>query len=303
MGSSFIRYVLGRADFSGKISNIDALTYAANLENLEAVAMHPNYHFYHGDIRDREFLNSIESVDVIVHFAAETHVDRSIDNPELFLATNVCGTQQLLEFARERSHIHFHQISTDEVYGTLGDEGVFTEDTPYRPNSPYSASKASADHLVRSYAQTYGLSTTISHASNNYGPGQYPEKFIPLMIQRAKERRSLPVYGTGHNQREWLFVEDHSRAIWTILGRGRRGDVYNVGGQDEWRNIDLLHVLLELLGDSELKQLITYIKDRPGHDFRYAMDSSKMRSLGWKPEWSIYDGLQETIRWYDKVSS
>ena len=301
MGSSFIRYVLSKKDFSGQISNLDLLTYAGNLENLEEIEQDSRYCFYHGDIRDRAFLETLDPIDVIVHFAAETHVDRSITGPKVFLETNIWGTYQLLEFVKKHPTIHFHQISTDEVYGALGKEGVFTESSPYRPNSPYSASKASADHLVRSYAETYGISTTLSHASNNYGPGQYPEKFIPLMIQRAKEGKPLPVYGNGKNRREWLFVEDHSQAIWQILEGGKKGEVYNVGGKDERSNIDLLHLILDLMEDKELEKLITYVEDRPGHDFRYAMEGSKMKALGWEPEWSMEKGLRATIKWYDRV--
>ena len=295
MGSSFIRYVLSRADFTGQVTNLDLLTYAGNLDNLGCIQKNPRYQFIQGDIRDRDLLEKIDPVDIIVHFAAETHVDRSITGPQVFLETNVLGTYQLLEYVKEHPKTHFHHVSTDEVYGALGPEGKFTEESPYKPNSPYSASKASADHLVRSYAKTYGISTTISHASNNYGPCQYAEKFIPLMIHHIQEKKPLPVYGKGENVREWLFVEDHSTAIWTLLEHGKKGEVYNVAGDTEMRNIDLLHLIINLFGDSKLKDLITYVDDRPGHDFRYAMDGSKLRALGWRPQRTMEKGLKETI--------
>lgn len=302
MGSSFIRYVLKKSGFTGKVTNLDLLTYAGNLDHVASVAEDPRYTFLQGDIRDPHILDKLDPIDVIVHFAAETHVDRSISEPQVFLETNVMGTYQLLEYVRKHPETHFHHISTDEVYGALGAEGVFSEDSPYQPNSPYSASKASSDHLVRSYTKTYGISTTLSHASNNYGPCQYIEKFIPLMIQHALKKKPLPVYGQGENVREWLFVEDHSRAVWCILASGKRGEVYNVASECEMRNIDLLHLLINLLGDPALKKLITYVEDRPGHDFRYAMDGSKIKSLGWTPKWSMEEGLKETIRYIREKS-
>ncbi len=297
MGSSFIRTLLKRSDFTGRITNLDLLTYAGNLNNLGTSKDDPRYRFIQGDIRDAALLEKLDQIDIIVHFAAETHVDRSISAPQIFLETNVLGTYQLLEYVRAHKETHFHHISTDEVYGALGREGKFNEESPYSPNSPYSASKASSDHLVRSYAQTYAISTTLSHASNNYGPCQYAEKFIPLMIQRAQEKKPLPVYGSGKNVREWLFVDDHSSAICAILERGERGEVYNIAGETELTNIDLLHRILDLLGGAELRELITYVTDRPGHDFRYAMDGSKIRTLGWRPKWTMEEGLKETIKW------
>lgn len=303
MGSAFIRFVLKQEGFFGPVTNLDLLTYAGNLGNVASVEKDPRYTFYHGDIRDRPLLEQIHKenpIHVIVHFAAETHVDRSIEGPAPFLDTNVLGTHHLLEFVRSHPDIHFHHISTDEVYGTLGKEGIFTENSPYKPNSPYAASKASADHFVRSYGVTYKLSTTISHASNNYGPNQFPEKFIPLMIQNALNQKALPVYGLGENMREWLYVEDHARAIWTILQNGNSGEVYNIGGGSEMRNIDLLHLILkkikELTGMENLEKRITFVSDRPGHDFRYAMDGSKVEKLGYRPIWSLEEGISETIK-------
>ncbi|WP_194848153.1 dTDP-glucose 4,6-dehydratase [Candidatus Neptunochlamydia vexilliferae] len=302
MGSAFIRYVLSQPGFTGHISNLDLLTYAGNLDNLKEVEEDSRYAFYKGDVRDRSVLEEIHKekpLTAIVHFAAETHVDRSITDPTPFLETNILGTCNLLEFVRTHPNIHFHHISTDEVYGALGADGIFTEETPYRPNSPYSASKASSDHFVRAYAVTYDLSTTLSHASNNYGPGQYPEKFIPLMIQNALGKKPLPVYGKGENIREWLFVEDHSRAIWTILEEGKKGEVYNIGGGNEMKNIDLLRLILkvaeEMTAEKNLEALITFVTDRPGHDFRYAMDGTKVSSLGFTPQWSLEAGLRATM--------
>lgn len=308
MGSAFIRFILKQEAFEGHLSNLDLLTYAGHLENLESVKDDARYTFFHGDIRDHALLKKIQSerpITAIVHFAAETHVDRSITDPDAFIQTNIVGTYGLLEFVRKHPEIHFHHISTDEVYGALGNEGAFTENSPYKPNSPYSASKASSDHLVRSYGVTYKLSTTTSHASNNYGPGQYPEKFIPLMIQRIKEKKELPIYGAGENIREWLFVEDHARAIWTILQHGKKGEVYNIGGGNEMKNIDLLHLLFDVMedvtGEKVNEKLITYVADRPGHDFRYAMDGAKIEQLGYRPIWPLKAGLRETIRSMKKV--
>ncbi|MCP5506626.1 MAG: dTDP-glucose 4,6-dehydratase [Chlamydiales bacterium] len=303
MGSAFIRFVLKQENFQGHVTNLDLLTYAGNLENLESVKDCVNYSFCQGDIQDEALLEQIQKerpIDAIVHFAAETHVDRSITGPDAFMQTNIMGTYHLLEFVRRHPEIHFHHISTDEVYGALGKEGVFTEASPYKPNSPYSASKAASDHLVRSYGVTYKISTTISHASNNYGPGQYPEKFIPLMIQNILNKKELPVYGAGENIREWLFVEDHARAIWTILFNGKKGGVYNIGGGSELKNIDLLHLLIEVVeeatGDKVDRDLITYVTDRPGHDYRYAMDGAKVEQLGYRPIWPLKAGLRETVR-------
>jgi dTDP-glucose 4,6-dehydratase len=303
MGSAFIRFVLKQKEFQGHVTNLDLLTYAGNLENLEKVQDDERYTFYQGNISDRALLEKIQKerpIEVIVHFAAETHVDRSITGPNVFMETNIMGTYHLLEFVRSHPEIHFHHISTDEVYGALGKEGVFTEESPYKPNSPYSASKGASDHLVRSYGVTYKISTTLSHASNNYGPGQYPEKFIPLMIQNILQKKALPMYGAGENIREWLFVEDHARAIWTILERGEKGEVYNIGGESEMKNIDLLHLLIEvmeeMIEEKVDRNLITYVTDRPGHDYRYAMDGTKIQSLGYRPIWPLKAGLHETIR-------
>jgi dTDP-glucose 4,6-dehydratase len=308
MGSAFIRFALKQEAFAGHLSNLDLLTYAGHLENLDSIKGDERYTFFHGDIRDQPLLEKIHEerpITAIVHFAAETHVDRSIIDPDAFIQTNVVGTYKLLEFVRKYPEIHFHHISTDEVYGALGNEGTFTENSPYRPNSPYSASKASSDHLVRSYGMTYKLSTTTSHASNNYGPGQYPEKLIPLMIQKILEKKELPVYGAGENIREWLFVEDHARAIWTILDRGKKGEVYNIGGGNEMKNIDLLHLLFEIMkevtGEKVDEKLIAFVEDRPGHDFRYAMDGAKVEQLGYRPIWPLKAGLRETIRSMKKV--
>lgn len=307
MGSAFIRFVLKQESFKGHLSNLDLLTYAGHLENLETVHEDERYTFFHGDILDEELLEKIQRerpITTLVHFAAETHVDRSISDPAPFIQTNIIGTYKLLEFLRKHPEIHFHHISTDEVYGSLGKEGIFTEQSPYRPNSPYSASKASSDHLVRSYGVTYKLSTTLSHAGNNYGPGQYPEKFVPLMIQRILDKKELPIYGAGENIREWLFVEDHARAIWAILQHGKNGEVYNIRGESEMRNIDLLHLLFEVMeevtGEKVDERLITYVADRPGHDFRYAMDGVKVERLGYRPIWPLKAGIRETIRTYSK---
>lgn len=303
MGSAFIRFVLKQENFKGHVSNLDLLTYAGNLGNLEEIEGDQRYTFYHGDIADEVLLEKIQQekpIQAIVHFAAETHVDRSITGPDAFMQTNIMGTYHLLEFVRRHPEIHFHHISTDEVYGALGKEGTFNEDSPYQPNSPYSASKAASDHLVRSYGVTYKISTTLSHASNNYGPGQYPEKFIPLMIQNIFDKKELPVYGAGENIREWLYVEDHARAVWAILSCGKKGEVYNVAGGSEMKNIDLLHLLMEIMeevtGEKVDENLIRYVTDRPGHDYRYAMDGAKIQQLGYRPIWPLKAGLRETIR-------
>lgn len=303
MGSAFIRFVLKQEEFQGHVTNLDLLTYAGNLENLESVKGDKRYTFHHGDISDEGLLEKIyqeRPIHAIVHFAAETHVDRSITGPDAFMQTNIMGTYHLLEFLRRHPEIHIHHISTDEVYGALGKEGIFTEESPYKPNSPYSASKAASDHLVRSYGVTYKISTTTSHASNNYGPGQYPEKFIPLMIQNIMDEKKLPVYGAGENIREWLFVEDHARAVWTILLNGKKGEVYNIGGGSEMKNIDLLYLLIEVMEEATGKKvdqrLITYVTDRPGHDYRYAMDGAKVQQLGYRPIWPLKAGLRETVR-------
>lgn len=309
IGSAFIRYILKNApEFKGKIVNYDLLTYAGNPENLREVDQDPRYIFKQGDIGDETLLESIcltHEIDAIVHFAAESHVDRSILGPQAFIETNVMGTYHILEVVRRNPHIHLHHISTDEVYGCLGDTGAFTEDTPYKPNSPYSASKASSDHLVRAYNKTYGISTTVSNCSNNYGSYHFPEKLIPLMILNCLQGKPLPVYGKGDNVRDWLYVEDHAEAIWMLLKYGKKGETYNIGGESEWRNIDLIHELIHILAElkdeeeSKYLELISFVKDRPGHDFRYAIDCSKMkREIGWKPKHSFREGLRITIQWY-----
>ena len=308
MGSSFIRYMLSKQEFIGKIINYDALTYCGNLNNLYKEATDPRYTFVLGDILDQKTLeNTITTynVDIVVHFAAETHVDRSIADGESFVRTNVFGTFHLLEVIRRHPHIRLHHVSTDEVYGSLGESGSFFEDSPYKPNSPYSASKAAADHFVRSYIHTYNIKATISHAGNNYGPCQYPEKLIPFMIERLIEEKTLPLYGDGRQVREWLYVEDHSRAIEAILLYGELGQVYNVGSQEEKTNLELVRQLIDAFAakiDKDPLQLckkITFVQDRPGHDFRYAMDTTKMHAhTRWKPLWSLEKGLRKTVAWY-----
>lgn len=311
IGTNLIRFLLEKSGFRGKLINVDCLTYAANPRNLEDLSARfaDRYLFYRVDICDQNALSEIfrsNCIDAICHLAAESHVDRSIRNPRAFLETNVMGTFQLLEMARNYKVPRFHHVSTDEVYGSLGPEGMFTEESPYRPNSPYSASKAASNHLVRAYYKTYGLETTISNCSNNYGPYQFPEKLIPLMILRGLNWEPLPVYGDGKNVRDWIHVEDHCEAIWLIMNRGRPGETYNVGAQGEVQNIDLVRRICEILdrmspsseGRSR-KELITFVKDRPGHDRRYAIDPGKIsRELGWKPKRTLDEGLQETVRWY-----
>jgi dTDP-glucose 4,6-dehydratase len=293
------------------IFNLDKLTYAGNLENLTDIDKAPNYTFIKGDICDAEFIQNLFSVhrfDGVIHLAAESHVDRSITNPMEFVQTNVIGTVTLLNafksFCNKDSAIFYH-VSTDEVYGELSDVGKFTETTSYRPNSPYSASKASSDHFVRAYYETYGIQIRISNCSNNYGSHHFPEKLIPLMINNILNKKPLPVYGKGENVRDWLFVEDHAKAIDTIFHKGRNGETYNIGGNNEWKNIDLVkllcHQMDEKLGNpnNTSNQLITYVTDRAGHDFRYAIDSSKlMNELGWNPSVTFEQGLSKTIDWY-----
>jgi dTDP-glucose 4,6-dehydratase len=321
IGSAFIRHVFKDPTFTGKIVNLDALTYAGNPENLEGHvptgADARRYVFVKGDIKDQPLVEQLiadHDVDAIVHFAAESHVDRSIHGPRDFLETNIMGTFALLEAVRARASgaggargklVHFHHVSTDEVFGSLGDDGFFTEETAYDPRSPYSASKAASDHLVSAYAHTYQLPTTLSNCSNNYGPYHFPEKLIPLMILNCLEGKPLPVYGDGQNIRDWLYVEDHAEAIWLILQKGATGSNYNVGGRNEWKNLDLLHKLIDVVAEeakrpvADLKKLITFVKDRPGHDRRYAIDCSKIeRELGWVPKHDFASGLRETVRWY-----
>jgi dTDP-glucose 4,6-dehydratase len=312
IGSAFIRYLLTKTTFTGVCVNLDLLTYAGNLQNLKEIEANPQYVFAHGDIRNTalvEHLCAEHAIDTIIHFAAESHVDRSILGPQAFIETNIMGTFNLLEVVRKLPHIHFHHVSTDEVYGCLGETGFFTEETAYRPNSPYSASKASSDHIVRSYGKTYGLSTCISNCSNNFGPYHFPEKLIPLMILNAFERKALPIYGDGSNVRDWLYVEDHAAALFSLLESGRKGETYNIGGEEEWRNIDLVNLVISTIAEiqnvavDELKSLLTYVKDRPGHDFRYAIDCSKIKNeLGWKPTCSFRERIKETVLWYQNHS-
>ena len=313
IGSNFIHYVLGETDFSGRIVNVDLLTYAGNLDNLQGLkeAYPERYFFEKIDICDREALEQIfdrYGIDTVCHFAAETHVDRSIVGPDAFILTNVIGTFNLLELVRKRKDRLrlFHHVSTDEVFGSLRSEGYFTETTAYQPNSPYSAAKASSDHLVRAYHKTYGIPVTISNCSNNYGPYQFPEKLIPLMILNALERKALPVYGDGSNVRDWLYVRDHCVAIWEIMTRGERGQTYNVGGDNEMTNLAVVHAVCDALDElrpdknaPSRRELITFVKDRPGHDFRYAIDFSKLhQALGWSPAESFESGILKTVRWY-----
>jgi dTDP-glucose 4,6-dehydratase len=314
IGANFIRYVLEETDFAGRLVNVDKLTYAGNPESLADVARRfpDRYAFARADICDRAAMARVfaeHAVDAVCHFAAESHVDRSIARPDDFIQTNIVGTCVLLQLARERGKAlqRFHHISTDEVFGSLGPTGSFTEDTPYQPNSPYAASKAASDHLVRAYHHTYGLPTTISNCSNNYGPYQFPEKLIPLMILNAREGKPLPVYGDGQNVRDWLFVRDHCAAVWLIMQRGQAGQTYNIGGNTEMQNLAVVHLICDLVDElagrrkdgCPGRELITFVKDRPGHDRRYAIDCSKLRrELGWKPEESFATGLRKTIRWY-----
>jgi dTDP-glucose 4,6-dehydratase len=290
--------------------NIDCLTYAGNLSNLTAIEEAPNYRFEKVDITDFAALTACfekYDIDAVIHLAAESHVDRSIVGPSAFISANINGTFNLLELARQRQQagkpFRFHQVSTDEVFGSLGPEGFFTEESPYRPNSPYSATKASADHLVRAYHKTYGLDVVTTNCSNNYGPYQFPEKLLPLMIRNAISGKQLPVYGDGRQSRDWLYVTDHCEALDLVFQRGESGRTYNVGGQNEIENIDLVkrvcRLLDETLGGGPREQLITFVKDRPGHDRRYAINPSYIqKTLGWKPRHSLDEGLKETVRWY-----
>ncbi len=313
IGSNFIRYLLKESDYTGRIINLDKLTYAGNPENLADVQKEypKRYIFIQADIcngpRITEIFDNYQ-IDGICHFAAESHVDRSIVKPDAFIQTNIVGTFNLLEAARSRlgQMIRFHHISTDEVYGSLGKDGYFTETTPYQPNSPYSASKASSDHLVRAYRKTYGLPVTISNCSNNYGPYQFPEKLIPLMILNGMEGKSLPVYGDGQNVRDWLYVKDHCIAVWMIMKHGKNGETYNIGGDGEMANLKLVEMICDILDDinplpdrRSRRHLIEFVKDRPGHDLRYAIDYSKLKQdLKWRPEVTLEVGIRETINWY-----
>ncbi|MEK5419675.1 dTDP-glucose 4,6-dehydratase [Paenibacillus odorifer] len=298
IGSNFVLYMLQQhPDY--EIVNVDALTYAGNLENLKAIENHPNYTFVKADITDVTAMDELisQGVDVVVNFAAESHVDRSILEPEVFVKTNVLGTQVLLDAAKKYSITKFVQVSTDEVYGSLGATGLFTEETPLAPNSPYSASKAGGDLLVRAYHETFGLPVNITRCSNNYGPYQFPEKLIPLMISRALADQALPVYGDGMNIRDWLYVEDHCSAIDLVIHKGVNGEVYNIGGNNERTNVHIVNTVLQELGKPD--SLITYVQDRPGHDRRYGIDPTKiMNELGWKPKHTFETGIKETIQWY-----
>ncbi|NVO03641.1 MAG: dTDP-glucose 4,6-dehydratase [Bacteroidetes bacterium] len=296
-----------------KIVNLDALTYAGNLENLRDVENQPNYQFVKGDIVDGDFILNLfkeHQFDGVIHLAAESHVDRSIENPMSFIQTNIVGTVNLLNAAKliwkdNSENKRFYHISTDEVYGSLGDTGFFVEETSYDPRSPYSASKASSDHIVRAYHHTFDLPIVISNCSNNYGANQFPEKLIPLFINNICTNKPLPVYGKGENVRDWLFVEDHANAIDVIFHKGKNGDTYNIGGHNEWTNISLIHLLCKIMDkklnrpEGESVKLISYVKDRAGHDMRYAIDSTKLQNeLGWKPSLQFEEGLEKTVDWY-----
>lgn len=315
IGSHLVRLLVNK--YPGyKVINLDKLTYAGNLANLRDIEDAPNYQFVRGDIVDGAFVQELferEQIDAVIHLAAESHVDRSIANPMDFVMTNVVGTVNLLNAARHSWKEHpgntqrhlFYHVSTDEVYGTLGAQGMFTETSPYDPHSPYSASKAGSDHLVRSYHDTFGMPVVISNCSNNYGPYQFPEKLIPLAIHNIRNNRSIPVYGKGENVRDWLFVEDHARAIDLIFHQAAIGSTYNIGGHNEWKNIDLIRLLCRIMdrqldrpeGTSE--KLITFVKDRAGHDLRYAIDASKLKhDLGWMPSLQFEEGLDKTVAWY-----
>jgi len=318
IGSNFIRYVFEKTDFKGVLVNFDALTYAGNLMNLVDIERkfgNRGYFFERGDIREYEPLKGLfdkYGIDIVVHFAAESHVDRSIFGPKDFVETNINGTFNLIETARQcwngKSGVRFHHISTDEVYGSLGETGYFLETTPYDPRSPYSASKAASDHLVRAYGHTYGLPATISNCSNNYGPCHFPEKLIPLVILNALDGKPLPVYGDGRNVRDWLYVEDHCEAIRLILEKGKAGETYNVGGECEKTNLEVVHAICAILDElrprrgkaaGSYRELISFVPDRPGHDRRYAINCDKIKTkLGWTQHNKFDDGLRRTISWY-----
>lgn len=313
IGSHLIRLMVNKYP-NYEIVNLDKLTYAGNLENLKDVENASNYTFVKGDITDAEFMQELFQVsqfDSVIHLAAESHVDRSIADPMSFITTNIVGTVNLLNAARnawKESNYEgkkFYHVSTDEVYGTLGETGLFTEDTAYDPRSPYSASKASSDHLVRAYFHTYGMPIVISNCSNNYGPFQFPEKLIPLVINNIKHKKPLPIYGNGKYTRDWLWVGDHATAIDIVFHKGANGETYNIGGNNEWKNIDLVRILCDtvdgLLGRrvGEAQELITFVKDRPGHDKRYAIDATKIKDeLGWEPEVQPAEGMKATAQWY-----
>lgn len=314
IGSNFIQYILDNQKDLVLLVNLDLLTYAGNLENLESVRDDSRYRFVQGDIRDKALVEKLfgeYDFDTVVHFAAESHVDRSIVEPEVFLTTNIIGTQTLLDAAKRRWNlepnnkysrkyrpgVRFLQVSTDEVYGALGKTGMFTETTPLAPNSPYSASKASGDLIARAYHQTYGLPVNITRCSNNYGPYQFPEKLIPLMIHNAQQGKPLPVYGDGMQIRDWLHVKDHCSAIVSVLEKGKTGEIYNIGGNNEKANIEIVRFILKVLGKPE--SLMSYVQDRPGHDRRYAIDNTKITTeLEWAPSYTFEEGIKETIQWY-----
>lgn len=311
IGSNVIHHVIDRPEVK-KLINLDCLTYAGHLGNLTKISNHPKYAFEQVDLRDKtETLRVVRQHNIthVMHLAAESHVDRSISGPDDFIHTNVVGTFNLLEACRacwtDNSAVRFHHVSTDEVFGSLGPTGFFTETTPYAPNSPYSASKAASDMLVRAYHHTYGLPAVITNCSNNYGPYQFPEKLIPVVIQSALSRKPIPVYGDGMNVRDWLYVRDHAEALWTIMSRGKIGETYNIGGRNEWPNIRIVETICDLIDEfkpdagGHTRKLIQFVKDRPGHDRRYAIDASKIeRELGWTPAHKFEGGIRETVRWY-----
>ncbi len=318
IGSALVRYLINETEHN--VINFDKLTYAGNLESLASVDTSDRYTFIQGDICDRKILDDVfkqHQPDYIMHLAAESHVDRSIDGPGEFIQTNITGTYEILEAARsyflsldeaKKSTFRFHHISTDEVYGDLGETGLFTEETPYEPSSPYSASKAASDHLVRAWYRTYGLPVVVTNCSNNYGPYHFPEKLIPLIILNALEGKSLPVYGDGKQVRDWLYVEDHARALYKVVSEGTIGETYNIGGFNEKQNIEVVTTICDHLNDlisekpdgvSDFNQLVTFVKDRPGHDVRYAIDANKInKELGWHPEETFESGIKKTIEWY-----
>jgi dTDP-glucose 4,6-dehydratase len=312
IGSNLIQHVIDRPEIN-KLVNLDCLTYAGHLANLESVGKHPKYVFEKVDLRDKaSVLRVVEQhgITQVMHLAAESHVDRSITGPGDFISTNIVGTFNLLEACRacwngKSGDRRFHHVSTDEVYGSLGSTGYFTETTPYAPNSPYSASKASSDMLVRAYHHTYGLDAVITNCSNNYGPFQFPEKLIPVVIQSCLARKQIPVYGDGMNVRDWLYVRDHAEALWQVLTRGKTAETYNIGGHNEWANINIVKLICDLVDEmapqlgGQTQKLITFVKDRAGHDRRYAIDASKIqRELGWVPAYTFERGIRETVRWY-----
>ncbi len=312
IGSNLIQHIIDKAEIK-KLVNLDCLTYAGHLANLEAVSKNPKYVFEKVDLRDKAAVARVveqHGITHVMHLAAESHVDRSITGPGDFISTNIVGTFNLLEACRgvwngNFSDKRFHHVSTDEVYGSLGATGYFTETTPYAPNSPYSASKASSDMIVRAYHHTYGLNTVITNCSNNYGPFQFPEKLIPVVIQNCLSRKSIPVYGDGMNVRDWLYVRDHAEALWLVLNRGKNAETYNIGGHNEWANINIVKLICDLIDEmapqlgGNTQNLITYVKDRAGHDRRYAIDASKLQhELGWVPAYTFEKGIRETVRWY-----